>query len=303
MFVFAGIFAGLLLGEFCLTFFWHEPKENLDRVQYKYVDIYDKFFKLELSKNGFVYRSQRKLSKNIVFPLRKAANTKRIFIIGESIAINLDERELKKRWEQVLPSFNFEVINCGMGSYDSYRATLIGDEILGYKPDAVVMLIGNNDFSGISKVNPFRYKGFLSHFRLYRLLTDMFYPTYRVEDGDINKYFYKNISAFIGKAKARNIPVTICTVPDNYEDFPPVNTQASLSNKQYFYARYYLERGEYARSKKCLEELISKEPDNPAYHFYLGALFKHLNNYKDAKKEFMAVLDLDRWNWCSPARN
>ena len=52
-----------------------------------------------------------------------------------------------------------------------------------------------------------------------------------------------------------------------------------------------LERIEEA--KKGLEEAVVREPDNKAYHFYLGYVNSKLENYEEAKKNFEQALRID----------
>ena len=87
------------------------------------------------------------------FPAAKAHDEYRIFCLGGStvqgrpyavetafstwLEISLQIADPRRRWN---------VINCGGVSYASYRLTPILQELLGYKPDLIVIYTGHNEF-------------------------------------------------------------------------------------------------------------------------------------------------------------
>jgi len=128
------------------------PPEN-DRSLFKaqYEDIYKRFFKkIRLSDGTSVYKTQRKQEIEEFFPAHKIKGTKRIFVLGGSVAYSFsrqqDREYIKELLEASLPGEKFEIIGCGMAAYDSYRESLIHKEILNYEPDLIVLLSGNNEF-------------------------------------------------------------------------------------------------------------------------------------------------------------
>ena len=87
------------------------------------------------------------------FAVNKAANTKRIFVLGGSTVQGRPyaTETAFSTWLQLSlqaadSETRFEVINCGGVSYASYRVAKILDEVLQYSPDAIVICTGHNEF-------------------------------------------------------------------------------------------------------------------------------------------------------------
>ncbi|MEM6777780.1 MAG: hypothetical protein AAF670_08990 [Planctomycetota bacterium] len=90
---------------------------------------------------------------SVRFPVAKAEQTKRIFVLGGSTVagrpfatetafstwLDVDLRHCESEFE-------FEVVNCGGVSYGIRRLRPILDEVLTLQPDAVVLYTGHNEF-------------------------------------------------------------------------------------------------------------------------------------------------------------
>ena len=144
--------------------------------KYLYLDIYNNYYKLD---ENNVYRVQRvspftprdeQEKKN--FNKTKQKDCKRIFIAGESVAEYYPNYILKDNLQIFLPNQQFEIINAGTGSYESLRVSKIVRELVNYKPDYIIVLVGNNDgiFDPI-EINyfPYKYKLFRKSYILNRL--------------------------------------------------------------------------------------------------------------------------------------
>ncbi|MEX5219619.1 MAG: hypothetical protein NW701_17450 [Nitrospira sp.] len=98
--------------------------------------------------NREVYRE-----RNILFPVRKQANTFRIFCLGGSAsagwphpADEIYSAYLQHALQRAYPIRNIEVINVSAHAYAGYRVRLIFQEIIQFEPDLVVIYSGNNEF-------------------------------------------------------------------------------------------------------------------------------------------------------------
>jgi len=138
----AFVFAEISLRIFSLKRLNFNQINDKDLFKWAYLDIHKPFFKI----NGNEFYIQR---EDFFIPEKDNKKKydcnikgKRIFILGESTAKFYPEEILK---HYLLNYFNCEVINCGMGAYDSYRIEKISKEIAKLKPDWVICFIGNND--------------------------------------------------------------------------------------------------------------------------------------------------------------
>lgn len=87
------------------------------------------------------------------FPVRKGADTLRIFCLGGSTTYGRPYADLTSfpGWLRELlpladPTRHWEVINAGGISYASYRVAAVMEELTGYDPDLFVVYTGHNEF-------------------------------------------------------------------------------------------------------------------------------------------------------------
>ena len=119
---------------------------------YWYLDIHSSFFTPQRDAGGLRMIPNRRTSRAAAFSKDKAPGSVRVFVLGGSVAWQYDNNpEYADGWTlqrvlgKLLPGRSIEVINCGMGAYDSYRELLVLREVLQYDPDLIVLLSGNND--------------------------------------------------------------------------------------------------------------------------------------------------------------
>ncbi|SEJ02518.1 GDSL-like Lipase/Acylhydrolase family protein [Dyadobacter sp. SG02] len=89
------------------------------------------------------------------FMARKAPNTFRIFVLGESTTIGYPymnngsfHRWLQYRLAQTYPERDFEIINLALTAVNSYTVLDFGKAMLDYEPDAVLVYTGHNEYYG-----------------------------------------------------------------------------------------------------------------------------------------------------------
>ena len=89
------------------------------------------------------------------FLINKTADTYRIFVLGESTTVGFPygyngsfHRWLKYRLMFTFPDVNFEIINLSLTAVNSYTIADFAEQIVDYKPDAVLIYVGHNEYYG-----------------------------------------------------------------------------------------------------------------------------------------------------------
>lgn len=231
------------------TSVFEKSTDSIDFFKYLYVDIYDNYFEL---KNN-IYKITRvspfcpDLKKNQTFTRIKRTDITRIFIAGESVAEFFPSEILKEILKKDTPNKNFEVINAGTGSYESYRIKRITKEILKHEPDYIVIMVGNNDgiFEPV-EINylPYKYKIFRTSYVLNRL-SNWFVKRHYFDIESSMPFFKKNVTDIVKYAKGRSkiifvtLPRSTFRFQESFEDnFPEINynlnTDEEYNNRREF---------------------------------------------------------------------
>ena len=230
--IFLGILIAFVFAEIFLRLF--NPKklnsnpindEHKNFFKSVYLDIHDPFFKID-GDNFYIKREdffipEKDNKKKYEYNKKK----KRIFLLGESTAKYYPEEILQ---QYLINYFNCEVINCGMGAYDSYRIEKISKEISSLNPDWVICFIGNNDevienelfFLEISVFNPtdinylpYKYP-FIKKFSTLNLLSNIFSKEIKYKtQNELETFFKKNVIKIIKNLK--NCKIIFIDLPNN----------------------------------------------------------------------------------------
>lgn len=149
------------------------------------------------------------------FKTTKDSNTVRMFVLGESAALGFPypnnisfQRMLKYELQKYNPNKNIEIINLSLTAVNSYTFYDIGKDILKFKPDAVLIYGGHNEFYGalgVASTNYLGNKPWLVHFilklrrsKLVQLLSNFTSSfessTPPKNDDNLMKYVVKNQS-------------------------------------------------------------------------------------------------------------
>ena len=224
------VILSLIISEFFLQLIKFKPilseikiqwtdKDNF--IKWAYLDIHEPFFIIQDDK-FFINRQDLWRPRNniIKYNLKKDKNKKRIFILGESVARDFKENIL---YEELSKYLDIEIINVGMGSYDSYRIEKISKELKLLKPDWIVICIGNNDgenntfnFPKIEPIDinylPYKYSIFKNS-KVLNILSNSICKEIRLNKQDIEPNFQNNIKKIINNLKDYNI--IFCDMPNN----------------------------------------------------------------------------------------
>jgi tetratricopeptide (TPR) repeat protein len=113
-----------------------------------------------------------------IFRKKKSTETFRIFVLGESTAQGFPytynvsfHRWLKYRLMHTFPEINFEMINLALTAVNSYTVFDFAKEIIKYKPDAVLIYVGHNEYYGALGVGSTSKLG--NHVHLVRVLMNL----------------------------------------------------------------------------------------------------------------------------------
>jgi len=239
------------------------------------------------------------------FLMPKPKGVKRIFVAGESAAGLLADAG-KRSFTAVIREAmgaNTEIINCGMGAYDSGRISEVFRELLAYEPDLVIVLSGNNEFGIAIETCP-DGKGLLTVLkRLSRVARRLpFSPLRRaLRDETISNHKDRlELMAELGRGK--NVPVMFLTLPVDLKDFPPYGPMP-LFDRNFSAGLREFESGQLADALSSMENFIRDGNDDPFGLFYAGRILSALGREKEALVRYRAAVEQDWRHDRASARN
>lgn len=277
---------------------------------YQYIDIYQRLFGKEVLADGrLVYKTCRPGGREQFFVLPKPQDTMRVFVMGGSVAMNFGGYTgMQNALERLAAGRHVEIINAGMGAYDSYRESLVLKEIINYQPDLIILMSGNNEFFNPVKINVWAYRinRIMRRLWLYRVLQERL-SQYVASRGAMSRpdeaSFRKNLKAMISLTKRKGIPFVVCTLPVNFRDCPP---QGSPALEEKFLAAWGLyEEDRFTEARKEFEEGLASNPHNAFLAYYTGKCYDASRDYGAAQRYYLMALELDggSGNRCTPQRN
>ena len=281
---------------------------------HQYVEIHKDFFKKQYLPDGtVVYKTQHSYLDSWHFPAHKDKDTKRIFILGGSVARRFDEHLFKNFLEGLIPNMKFEIINCGVPSYDSYRTSIIHKEILDYNPDLIILLSGNNEYYIPVRVNLWAYRTnrLLRRLWVYRIPQDkilrgnrMFSIRNRISKESRFANYKNNLKVMTHRAKKRKIPMVVCTLPANFRDCPPTGIPL-WHEREYFLAWHAFENKELEEAIKRFRQFLITHPEDSFGCYYLAQCYDALQDYSQAQQYYIKAMALDAnpGDRCPPQRN
>ncbi|HBL17711.1 MAG: hypothetical protein A2X36_02940 [Elusimicrobia bacterium GWA2_69_24] len=231
------------------------------------------------------------------FPKAKGPITRRIFVVGGSVAQLFGEAALKRSLESALPGYEFEVIGCGRSAYDSARDLLTVEEVLDYDPDLIVVLSGVNevDHPLIRSLWLRALRGLARGILAGRPLRAwrIFGPDLRGVPGagEVVAEFEGNVSRMIRAARGRGVPIALCPLPWNVRGMPPKG-ELPLGRRAFFDAWIAFERGEHSAAAEGFRRFLSAGPPpwEAAFgRFFLARCLDRLGLHPAAKAEYEAA--------------
>lgn len=251
-------------------------------VDYLCVDAARPFF----SCSGGTCAAARRGALPVSFKFPKPANLRRVMVAGESAA------EILGPGGAVLPPVSrTEVINCGMGGYDSGRIAGVVGEALGYSPDLLVVLSGNNEEL------PEVCGGFRPALRRLRLRLLRAWHALRGARSPARSATlaaHKSaLASMAASARRAGVPLVFCTLPANTADMPPRGGPLPLWSASFAsgYAAYHAGRPREAlgRFSASVEEL----PGEAAPLYYAALAARRLGLSVFAERYFSLAAEAD----------
>src|SRR5262245_48653390 len=197
----------------------------------------------------------------VSFRRDKPANGLRVFVVGESSVFGFPfgpelafSRFLGDRLAAAFPDRTVEVVNAGVPAVGSWHVRrLVEQEIVGYRPDVVVIYTGHNDWvhppprtvscvrRALSRLRLFqltvvansrwrRWTGGAIDERLLRADAVWGYLRQRArgqlslsrgEESELTARFVENLSATVRAAQQAGARVLLASLAQNFRDFPP----------------------------------------------------------------------------------
>lgn len=271
---------------------------GLDQTAYFCRDTEKPFF-TPAAAGGGEYVVQRPLGLPDRFFMPKPPGVIRVFVVGESVANILGRGKfaLREGVETVAldprtaqrGGYGLEILNCGMGGYESSRIFRVLKEILGYSPDLVVVLSGNHE--GLEE--QCRGFGYELRRRKARLL-EKYYSFRHGRSGARKeaslKMHYDTLVKMARSAGLAGVPVVFCTLPVNVKDLPFIEP-LPLENKFLALGTRLFYQKKYERALAALKSGLAAAPGDSFLSLYLARTLVKLGKNEEAKPLFLNSAD------------
>jgi tetratricopeptide (TPR) repeat protein len=304
-------------------------------------------FNPDASKKYFTNKALATEGNVELFKKKKDEGTLRIFVLGESTTIGYPyfhngsfHRWLQYRLMHDYPDQNFEIINLSLTAVNSYTVLGFTKELLNYKPDAILIYVGHNEYYGTLGVactdkiggNPFLVNLILNlrELRLTQLITNLYEKIagarmtgsggtrmkMMVADEQIpydSKLFIRGINQFkynidktLSLYNKYKIPVFISNLVSNEKDFKPFvniaidSVQFPGFEKNLKPGLKAFENNNFPLASQLLLKAEKISDANALCNFYLGKLAYKQGDFKQAKEYFVRAKDLDGLRFRAP---
>ncbi|MCX5785647.1 MAG: tetratricopeptide repeat protein [Elusimicrobia bacterium] len=262
-----------------------------DSVQKDYFcdDIQKPFFASD-GKGEFC--AQRRMSTVDKFSMPKPEGVKRVFVAGESVANILGPgNEVLGGNISGGGNAGFEIINCGMGGYESYRIYGVIKEVINYSPDLLVVLSGNNE-SGSESCPGLEFELRRREFRLLERYYTLKYGPQEARKKASLKMHENMLVKMARAAKKAGVPIVFCALPANVRDMPPriplpLEDGLFASGYRLFYDKKYS-----GAFEKFRLGLISK-PHDYFLNFYMAKTLEKLGRSGEAGPYLLKAADFN----------
>jgi tetratricopeptide (TPR) repeat protein len=234
-------------------------------------------------------------------PHRKRPGVARIAVVGESSA-DLLARQLAELLSTASCRDRYEVLNCAQPGSALEHVERRFDEVLGYEPDAVVLLFGHNiSFRFPLDEQRLRLEGL----RARSCLLSQFAAAAPPDQAPSLANQLTALDQFLRRAaaatRARGIAFALATMPANLW-LPPGASPNDEYEPRFLKAQFLEARGQRDTALPLLEALAS-EHDLPFWHYQLGEQLARAGvNDGRAYRELHRALDADGIRTRAPAQ-
>jgi tetratricopeptide (TPR) repeat protein len=274
---------------------------------------------LDVAKRYFTKLSDVPTPRKDLFLKVKPENGYRIFVLGESSAAGFPfgnnitfPRILNRRLSDMFPDKYVEVVNTGLTAINSYTQLDFMDEILQYKPDAILIYSGHNEYYGALGVGSMESLGqhrwivkavlALQKFKTYMLMQDLIAGIEHAIGVSAQEGAATDPSATLMERIVENKMIPLHS--DEYE------TGATQFREN---LREIVQKAQRAGVKVIVSELVSNVRDNAPFESIEGTgrpsartvfdeatALEAQGKYDDAKTKYYEAKDLDALRFRAP---
>lgn len=225
--------------------------------------------------------ARRRLANPVSFEMPKPVKTRRILVVGESVAAVLWEKDhdpLTEAAQAAWPGQRVEDVNAGMTAYNSRRIAQVLEEGLKYDPDLVVVLSGHNETDAL-ELCPSLGERVERDFRrspVFRRLREAF-PGKRARgvqyDHQVSLARHEfELRRMARLARERGVPLVLATLPANERDYSP-GGEAPWQDAGFARAAAAFEHGDFGAAARGFERRVESAPFDPMAHWFLARAF------------------------------
>ncbi|MBC8354841.1 MAG: hypothetical protein H8E66_22925 [Planctomycetes bacterium] len=277
------------------------------------------------------------------FELQKPESTYRIVVVGGSTVAGFPypfelalPRHLEVILGQQLPEMQFEVLNAGITSINSFSEVDVVRQAVACNPDLIVVHSGHNEFYGpggsastSSSLTPTLYPLIqtLRRQRSFQLALSMIprrTDSHLIEtlpadiaiplDGKVfnstQTRYRANLQKIVAIANRSQIPIVLSSVPSNLRDLSPLQTNSSLTRtegeadeqaSQLKEARRHFSYKKFDLALKTLTEARRVDPTHPLLAYRQAQCFEILERHAEAADAYTLAADLDGCRFRAPS--
>jgi tetratricopeptide (TPR) repeat protein len=259
------------------------------------------------------YRANRMGANPASFVMPKPAGIKRVFLIGESVAqMSYSPRHdaLESLMSLAGPAgIRPENINAGMGGYESSRILLVEAEVLGYDPDMIVVMNGNNESALLREICPSilqRIQQRFSRIAAYRDFQDKVQRLIAWSSGPQPRtleFFETNLRQMVRLAKERRTPIVLCKLPANLNSYAPWGA-APIADPDFARAWARMEAKDDQGAAELLDRYLRRRSEDSFAHYFLARILERQKRFDEARRHYEQAMEQDiRNDRCSPSKN
>ncbi|MBI5882844.1 MAG: hypothetical protein HZB91_07055 [Elusimicrobia bacterium] len=274
------------------------PESSWENQWYWYADIFDRFFGGTQGPGGrTAMEARRNGSRRTGFSKPKPAGGLRVFVVGGSMAAQYDDEDspVRPRLVEVLsrlyPGRMVEVVYCGMPGYDSYRESLIVEEIVGHEPDLVVFMTGNNENLPVAGKPSTRVALAMQWRRLLHGRPPSLAALWRGLKPEGTISFEGRLREMIRLVKGKGAEAVVCTLPRLYGVMPDAPLPMWDEGFRAGWAEW--ERGRFRSAARLFRGYAAAHPGDLMARALLGGALERCGDFRGAHAVFHAGQDSD----------
>ena len=262
---------------------------------YMCVQVNRPFFREEPGPAGRTVRPNRGdvLGGDFSFAMPKPVGVKRVMLAGESAAVLLAGAPYENVLRKGLGP-GTEVINLGMGAYDSSRILPVVRECLAYSPDLLLVFSGNNEKGPWIEACPglsSHIKTFIRFARAALLLPGRGWAAALAEES--YRTHRARLAEIAALARARGVPIIFAALPSDIKDMPPEGRARDM-DPEFSAARDALAEKRSSAALAGFDAVLAKNPGDPFGHYYRGRALDALDRKTEAAAAYVAAAEQDR---------